>query len=855
MVSLHAANFSSVFRKSFSVLTPGRVAQGCDATPLLWSGALSAPAAPAAPAAPFARQSDADRTTGGASPAERFASLRRKTAAAFNVQAISLPFGSHAISGTSLSLASDRAPRRAATPPPLPRKDAPGSASTLLRQRKDADARSRAMHAMLGDETPSSERVNQAAAAKASNALSAPLQRLAALFPGANEAAFDMLQIALHAPALPGAVDRTLLGDALAAASGGDSYLAREILERLAAGLDLRDGGELVDSQDQAVECGVWRTAQLLSRTDDGFALLQALEALQPADAASGRAARILLQTADHCVGANGGSPVPAAVDASFDNDPALHGCLAAAARRAARLMLVPGTLLSAAEKGAVFAWEQGFREDGPGSALESAKHRLTKFTHKSIPRVARSRWRSFFARLGGRKKSPLSAMRHGMHGAHLGDLASEAGRRAGDLRLLRPKKEDARQLLERLIEAMQSSGHVRFADGARHGCTTRGLTCALSNAIHGIGVPFGIRLNLARHRATRSILEISRSHHGGEILIGTERRDRSMIGAGAVGVDLARARESRRPSGVMLRVIRRRRADGKGHDDARLKAGMRNVVRFLFDESGNPDASTDGVFNRLACRFFDDPDISLGWSEQKSRSVENSASATVSLAAHIPATGLRIGPSAGVTATRSTAAQPRQREVGGSMQASSHRSGAGNELVATIGIAGKIAGIPAEGADGVTSDIGVLNTNLMEWTIPFYRHGQHVKAKLIRERGTLQAEACTLDFEFTDFDDYAKAVADECIVGRPQARLAGNGAVKPACNAEAIAHYLACARQFARNNQTFVLRKRMHPDVACRINRNAAASDAIAACSHLPLATRNAMRAQLAATSQALLA
>lgn len=700
-------------------------------------------------------------------------------------------------------------------------------------------------------------------------------ERFALLFPGAAPADLSALRTALRRCTLADSADATLMRDVLACSSRGNPRLALEIVERLCAGIDLHGSGRLAHYQDQAVERGMWRTAQLLSRTDDGFRLLRAL---QPSGTVLGRAARIILQVGDHCLPRTGDDPAPRAFDALIESDPQRRRDLPAAVGRAAYRMLEPDATLSPEERGRVFAWEQGFRADGPGTALQGVKQRLAKFTHKSIARVETSRWRSLVSRICGYKKSPLNAMRMGMQGAHLGTLAAErrqAGtarldaRRAAappthDMRLSRPSREEAAQLLERLIERMQSSSRVRFAGGGRRGFSLQGLTIGLSNFLHTAGIPLGLRLNLSRHRGKRSELEIARSTGGGEIIFGTETRRQNTVGAGAIagydfdggvarlrcgfGVDLARTRQARRSAGVALRVARRRRDDGKGYDDQRMKAGMRNIVRFLFDESSRAQpASADVVFDRFASRFFDDPDVSLGAIKSDGASLEYSAAACISLTASLAATGLRVGPSAALTAGRTSM---RQRSVAvpdgaGRMQATAFQSGAQTDLAFTAGLNGKVG--------SNASDVGLLNSSLAQLTIPLYRHGQYGKVRLSRERGRLQPDACTLDLEFTSVEDYARAIRADFAT---QTARDGERTAKPSgSNADAIATHLAEARHHARNNQTFVIRKRLNTAVARAIDRNAGAAEIIRRCEHLGQAQRDGLCRQLDAESADLLA
>lgn len=709
--------------------------------------------------------------------------------------------------------------------------------------------------------------------------------RTAILFSEGEPAAFDALQGALHRLNLLDPADRTVVSDTLALASKGDVRLAREILDRLSVGIDFFDTGHLAGSHDQAVERGMWRTAQFLSRTDHGFDLLQAL---QPAGTLPGRASRIILQVSDHCLPRTNRDPAPHAFCKFIEGDSVQRLGMPAAVRRAAYRMLDPEAVLTPGERALIFAWEQGFREDGPGTALHAVKHRIAKFSHKSISRVEAARWRSFIPRLCGGKKSPLTAMQMGMHGAQLSTLeieharagtatsaASSASvrpkpirgfqRRPREWRLSRPDRCEAGQLLDRLITRMQPSSRVRFADGARRGLSLQGLTIGLSNFLHTAGVPLGLRLNLSRHLSKRSVLEIGYATGGGEIMFGKETRRQNTIGAGIIAgydfntgaarlrcglaVDLARTREARRASGVILRVARRQRVDGKGHDDERMKTGMRRVMRFLFEESTcKEDSAPDAVFTRFADRFFDDPDVSVGGSDADTTSRELTAGLSASLTANVAATGLRFGPAAGVTATRASTRQYGAADVGGRLQGSSFRNGAQTDIALTAGINGKVG--------GNASDVGLLNASLMQLTIPLHRHGQHLKARLIRERGRLTPGACTLDCEFTHVDDYEKAVADEAALSTPpDAANWERRSVPAGWSADAVGAHLSSARHYARSNQTFVIRKRLKPNVARAIDRNTETAETIRACTHLSLAQRRHWSGQLDADASALLA
>lgn len=822
-----------------------------------------------------------------AAPAARAQRLRGRfvqTSGQFSAESV---FGTAIYSGKVLSV-DPRLPR----PQPVPLAvetgvHSGGRFSSATRQlEKNTAMRIHAARMVLGTGiTPARARVEGSAERTQSTpALGrANVERMASLFPGAGPKAFDALQLALHQLEMLEQADRTAIGETLAQASGGNVRLAHEILERLSLGIDLYDSGHVLHVDDQAVERGMWRAAQLLSRTDAGFQLLQSL---QPVGVALGRAARIILQVGDHCMADTTGDPVPDAFQALVEEDVSQRQDLPASVRRAAYRMLDPARILSTKERGLIFAWEQGFRRDGPGTPLHAVKLRLEKFTHKSIPRVEASRWRSFARRVCGSKKSPLSAMQMGMHGANRKTLVAEHAqarqarhgsiqgfeRQDRDLRLSRPDRIEAAQLLDRLITNMQSSSRVRFADGGRRGLSLKGLTIGLSNFLHTAGVPLGLRLNLSRSRAKRSVIEIAQTTGGGEIMFGRETRRQNTIGVGVIagydfnaglarlrcglGVDATRTREVRRASGVILRVAQRARADGKGPDEYRLKTGMRSVMRFLFEESAcQQDASPDAVFDRFAGRFFDDPDVSLGSSEQNSGSLEHSISTSASLTANIAATGLRIGPTAALIAGKTAVQQHGLTDAAGRLQVGSFRMGAQTDIAFAAGIDGKIG--------GTASDVGLLHSNLTRLTVPLHRDGQYLRARLLREHGRLQAHACTLDLEFTNVDDYVKALKQELSRSSPTGSRkpsSGNLISKESMGSnsdgvKSIAAHVTNARYFARDNQTFVIRKRLDADVARVIDRNAEAAQTIRGCDHLPALQRDDLCEQLDAESTALLA
>ena len=710
--------------------------------------------------------------------------------------------------------------------------------------------------------------------APASGSMAAAVGLIGDLFPDATEAQLEQHQLALYRLQLNDGADRTVIAYALAAAGGGDVVRAGRILQRLAGGLNLDDLRCLSAPQCGRVEAGAWIAADLLSRTDAGFGLLRDLH---PRHAQFGRAARVLLQAGAPAVNVGAGDQGRMA--------------LATRARNAAYRMLPANAPLSDADKAAIFAWEQGFRADGPGTPLHAAQAHLQKFAHKTIPRVAASRWRSLLPRLAGKKKSPLSALIHGTQGAQrpllaverdarnapfgrVSAAAAEAVRRKSQRRLRKQGRRrvfEIQQTLRSLVNDMGSSARLRLDDGARRGLSTKGLVCNLSTLINLSGIPMGPRLNLGvRSSSRRAVVEIACGTGSGEILIGSERRLRRTAGAGIMlGYDLRtgpgqlrcgfsgdveRSREKRSFAGVALRVAQRRRADGSA-DEVRMKTGMQNILDFFFEQQrGSRRNDPSLLFERFAARFFDDPDISIGNVAPQQRSRTAGVSLTASLMGKIGGTPLRFGPSATIAAERTRLAQQDAGNAEGRLQGQSAGGGRSRTVTVSAGLRGKIS-VDADGPHGTTPmRLGMLDANLPCWTARIHAGGAFAKVRLARENGRLQHRNCVLDTEFHSVEDYVAAVeADRWRWLRHlEQKHAGQPDASERAETELAAHLLN-TRRHAHSNQRFVQRCSLREDLARNIDHLSATAAAIRTNTHLPQATRDRLCAEHEAACAAL--
>ncbi len=721
-------------------------------------------------------------------------------------------------------------------------------------ERAIAASRNQAFAGLHGSETPVQQTpcVAPPSAGDDAAAASRPGVPMASLFPRANqyelerlEQVLEMLPQALHA-------DRAALVYAAAAATAGNLGLACHAIKRTLLGLDLHAAVRKGVPVQQRVDRAAWRLAGLLADSDSGFALLQAVHHRH---ADMGRAARVILQTGGMAQNDEAGSNrLPCA-------------SLTTRARQAACRMLEPGAQLSSAEKAVIFAWEQGFRSDAPGTPLAAVQQRLAKFAYKSLPRVAKSRLRSFLPRLFGQKKSPLSALRHGIQDALQPGVKSfvrpgpvlHKGAGPND------RKTDAVQAsLRSLIATLGSSTRLRLGDGGARGFSSKGLSINLSTVLHLIGIPIGPRVNLGYRGSRRAILEIGRSAHGGEILIGTERAARRSCGLGVmlgydvraaaaqvrcgVTIDGEASDERQHASGVALRYAQRNRAGGKP-DAERVRRGMQACMDFLFAEQKFATAADPAaLFERFAAHFFDDPDVSLGWQAGSTRRRRRAGTFCAAAMAKIGLAPLRIGPFAGVTVESSSVAQRDDGSAGGRLHSNASRNGRESEVSLLFGLVGKIS-TEGRAQPPQTPGVGMFNASLPSWTIPLKVGGNACRARLIRENGRLQPARCMLDVEFVRVDDYENALGAERHAWL--ARLAANYPGDPQALALAgrkLDAHLAKARHRAGRNQVFIQRCNLRAEVADSVDRHCNTIDAIRACTHLS----HAEQARLCAASEA---
>jgi len=165
--------------------------------------------------------------------------------------------------------------------------------------------------------------------------------------------------------------------------------------------------------------------------------------------------------------------------------------------------------------------------------------------------------------------------------------------------------------------------------------------------------------LDLRISRSATAVLNIGSTTHGGEIFIGTQRQKAASIGVGAsasfqlpalkkvLGQATGSAEatplaiERVKTRGVMVRALRRPKADGTGFDSAAARDELVKFNDLIWSvakgEHGalNPEQGWELIANQ----FFDSPTLSIGWQDQEGTTVHHTLAASA---------GVRVGHSIG---------------------------------------------------------------------------------------------------------------------------------------------------------------------------------------------------------------
>ena len=336
------------------------------------------------------------------------------------------------------------------------------------------------------------------------------------------------------------------------------------------------------------------------------------------------------------------------------------------------------------------------------------------------------------------------------------------------------------RQTLKDVAHDLQSSSRLRLTDGRRIGVSTRGLSANLSKVLHTGGVPIAPRLDLRASKSREAVVELSRGTHGVEMFVGTAKTQVRHAGVGVlVGYDMdvgltqlraglttqavLHSQELSEPSGVSLRVARRVNPNGTGYEDSAMREKLEGIIDHVFDETteahGANSGGSRGTWNRLAEHYFDDPDVSISWTDTVARTVKRGASADVGLSVSVPKIGspFRAGANIGIGYEKTAKQTLDSNEQSGRMQIEQHRVGAGSRLIGRL--SGTVSATQPVGAKESSVGVGLVSLDAPSATMTFNDDSHLAKVQLVREDGALVHRACLLDTEYSSAETYTRAL------------------------------------------------------------------------------------------------
>jgi hypothetical protein len=428
---------------------------------------------------------------------------------------------------------------------------------------------------------------------------------------------------------------------------------------------------------------------------------------------------------------------------------------------------------------------------------------------------------------------------------------------------------EAARELLVEVVGSLKSGSSLRLSDGHQFGVSTRGLSVAISNAIHASGVPVSVQANLRALRGREAVVELSRSTSGVKIFIGTAKRLQTHVEAGMFAgykfeLGLAEARaggalsvvfhagERGESSGIVIEVERTVKADKSGYDDKAMLEKAADIVAALFDEADEakgedePATASEHVFGD----YFDDPSVSAAWSDTSSSTNASGVSLTGGLTLNLPdhikhifgtnsdgsisdkversLLPVGVGPSIGIGWMRDYGQKQDALGDNGAIRVETHRTGGGSRLIGRVGL-GMSASTPVGNLG-----LGLLSLDTPAWNITFHNTRMSTRLQLVQNHGKLNHRASTLDREFAGPTEYIKAVeserdkyvrvyaADETPAGQePTAEALERAHAK-------LTSHLQNARANWRPSQTLFTRHRMREHAARALDLNQALYDQI---------------------------
>ncbi|MFP6560961.1 hypothetical protein WJ542_22050 [Paraburkholderia sp. B3] len=371
------------------------------------------------------------------------------------------------------------------------------------------------------------------------------------------------------------------------------------------------------------------------------------------------------------------------------------------------------------------------------------------------------------------------------------------------------------------LIENIPRTWSVQMSSGGVYGLDAN-ISENFAKALGLVGAPSAsvapdVRYLKGRH----AVLEVGSTSHHGEMFIGTDNRKSAHLGvSGFIGWSLAGGkvmasfapellggRDTSNPRGVVLRAPYTQAAN-PGNPDA-WRGKLTEAVRTIGTSGpgGQLSRNKDEMWNGMAQQFFADPDLSIGWVDNTSRTNYAAATATAGVRYVTPA-NVKFGPLItgeliGNTTKAHATDESGRRTVDKS--STSHR-------VALNGSATLVASptpVPVSGP-GPFNSLSFSSVPLIGFGTTILQSGKGSTLRLYEEDGEIVPDRTYRDTEFTRVGDYLQYVDS-----RNDAWAASMAGDQNALNL----YQTKVKLNATRGNQFHGERQRMVPEAAAEIN------------------------------------
>ena len=344
--------------------------------------------------------------------------------------------------------------------------------------------------------------------------------------------------------------------------------------------------------------------------------------------------------------------------------------------------------------------------------------------------------------------------------------------------------------------------------------------------------------LDLKISRSSNAVLNIGSTTHGGEIFIGTQRQKAASVGTGLTGSigpgALAKALaqgsgsvqitplacETVRMRGVMVRALRRAKADRTGFDTdaARAELVAFNDLIWSVAKGEHGALSPEQTWELIANQFFKSQALSIGWQDQEAPTVHHPFSASMGVrvghaigeiaGAFSKSETVRLGASVGYSSDLTTYASNRRREETGK-----HRLLRANhqwrfQQNMTLGATQTNPPIPLSHAAGpVTASLASGPTQVTR-TFALDDRGFNATFRTIVSSGKFSEPFTLREFEERNVKDFVKFLSEPARHAQfTRVFEATHGADKAE---EAFANFLQKAKNWAGPGQHYVTRYRI---------------------------------------------